>query len=179
MPRDMNGFVAVIRQVAVLQGGVVYYVALAFRPFLKKVDGIVKGHDFPDPVLSPVQLNRSCKHSRVHLTLTEYDGVQQERRCGRASRRFVAFGSLAQEVASDLGCSPSKRGMVRLPRTVQILQRAPVTRRAAGIAEDSQEIASGLLIPDASNRLRLALAREPSLSADVSLLPAEQILLPA
>ncbi|MGH0224825.1 hypothetical protein NKZ03_01665 [Sinorhizobium meliloti] len=69
--------------------------------------------------------------------------------------------------------------MVRLPRTVQILQRAPVTRRAAGIAEDSQEIASGLLIPDASNRLRLALAREPSLSADVSLLPAEQILLPA
>lgn len=148
-------------------------------PFLKKVDGIVKGHHFPDPVLSPLQLNRSCKHSRVHLTLTEYDGVQQERRCGRASRRFVAFGSLAQEVASDLGCSPSKRGMVRLPRTVQILQRAPVTRRAAGIAEDSQEIASGLLIPDASNRLRLALAREPSLSADVSLLPAEQILLPA
>lgn len=68
MPRDMNGFVAVIRQVAVLQGGVVYYVAFAFRPFLKKVDGIVKGHDFPDPVLSPVQLNRSCKHSRVHLT---------------------------------------------------------------------------------------------------------------
>lgn len=104
MPRDMNGFVAVIRQVAVLQGGVVYYVAFAFRPFLKKVDGIVKGHDFPDPVLSPVQLNRSCKHSRVHLTLTEYDGVQQERRCGRASRRFVAFGSLVQEVASDLGC---------------------------------------------------------------------------
>lgn len=37
-------------------------------PFLKKVDGIVKGHDFPDPVLSPLQLNRSCKHSRVHLT---------------------------------------------------------------------------------------------------------------
>lgn len=104
MPRDMNGFVAVMRHVAVLQGGVVYYVALAFRPFLKKVDGIVKGHHFPDPVLSPLQLNRSCKHSRVHLTLTEYDGVQQERRCGRASRRFVAFGSLVQEVASDLGC---------------------------------------------------------------------------
>lgn len=54
MPRDMNGFVAVMRHVAVLQGGVVYYVALAFRPFLKKVDGIVKGHDFPDPISSSV-----------------------------------------------------------------------------------------------------------------------------
>lgn len=46
------------------------------------------------------------------------------------------------------------------------------------MAKDFQEIASGLLIPEASNHLRLALTREPSLSADVSLLPAEQILLP-
>lgn len=177
MPRDMNGFVAVIRQVAVLQGGVVYYVALAFRHSSRK--SMASSRGMISLIRSPVQFKPVVQTFSRSSHLTEYDGVQQERRCGRASRRFVAFGSLAQEVASDLGCSPSKRGMVRLPRTVQILQRAPVTRRAAGIAEDSQEIASGLLIPDASNRLRLALAREPSLSADVSLLPAEQILLPA
>ncbi len=42
IPRDMNRFVAVMRHVAGPQGGVVYYVALAFRPFFKKVDDIVK-----------------------------------------------------------------------------------------------------------------------------------------
>lgn len=36
IPRDMNGFVAVMRHVAVLQGGVVYYVALAFRHSSRK-----------------------------------------------------------------------------------------------------------------------------------------------
>lgn len=42
---------AVMRHVASLQGGVVHYVAVALRPLLEKIDGIVQVRNLSDQVL--------------------------------------------------------------------------------------------------------------------------------
>ncbi len=51
IPRNLNGLMAVMRHVASLQGGVVHYVAVALRPLLEKIDGIVQVRNLSDQVL--------------------------------------------------------------------------------------------------------------------------------
>jgi len=51
IPRNLNGLMAVMRHLASLQGGAVHYVAVALRPPLKKIDGIVQVRNLSDQVL--------------------------------------------------------------------------------------------------------------------------------